>query len=192
MRDQGRDIFLAIAQRGEPKVHDVEPVKQIAAERALFHFLRQVAIGGGDNAEVRPAMRERTHRAKLLLLQNAQQLGLEVERQLADLVKERRATVGHFDQAGLRSNGAGECPFDVAEQLALHERAHQGGTIDGDKRAYGLNLMYGARHHFLAGTGFAEQQDRPTAAAQLLYHPQDISDAWRLADQEGSGFFSLR
>ena len=183
MRDQGRDVFLPIAQRGQPEVHHVEPVEQIAAERSLFHFLRQVAIGGGDDAEVRAAMSERTHRAELLLLQDAQELGLKVERQLADLVKEGGAAVGHFDQAGLGSDGAGECAFDVSKQLALHERADQGGTIDGDERAYGLNLMYGARDYFLAGTGFAEEQDRPTAASQLVHHPQDIPDAWRLADQ---------
>jgi hypothetical protein len=59
----------------------------------------------------------------------------------------------------------------VAEQLALHERADQGGTIDGDERPYGLDLMYGARDHFLASTSFAEQQDGPTAMSQLIHHP---------------------
>ena len=110
-------------------------------------------------------------RAELLLLQDAQQLGLQVERQLADFVKEGGAAIGHFDQAGLGGDGAGEGAFHVAEQLALHERADQGGTIDGNERAYGLNLMYRARDYFLASTSFAEQQDRPTATSQLLHHP---------------------
>ena len=48
---------------------------------------------------------------------------------------------------------------------------------------YRLNLMDGARHYFLAGTSFAQQQDRPAAASQLVHHPQDISDARRLANQ---------
>ena len=183
MRDQGRDVFLPIPQWGQPEIHYVEPVEQIAAERALFHFLRQIAIGGGDDAKVRAAMNERTHRAEFLLLQDAQELGLKIERQLADLVKEGGATVGHFDQAGFGCNSAGECAFHVSEQLAFHERADEGGTIDGDERAYGLNLMYGARDHFLAGTSFAEEQDGPTAASQLLHHPQNIPDARRLADQ---------
>jgi len=36
--------------------------------------------------------------------------------------------------------------------------------------------------YFLAGTGFAEQQNWPTATAQFLHHSQDISDSRRLAD----------
>ncbi len=128
-------------------------------------------------------MGERTDRAEFLFLQDAQQLGLKVERQLADFVKEGGAAIGHFDQAGLGSDSAGECAFDVTEQLTLHERADQRGTIDGNERADGLNLMYRARDYFLASTSFAEQQHRPTATSQLLHHPQDISDARRLADQ---------
>ncbi len=108
---------------------------------------------------------------------------MKIQRQFADLVEEGGAAVGNFDQAGFGRNSAGECAFDVPEQLALHERAHQGGTIDGDERAYRLNLMYGARDHFLAGTGFAEEQDGPTATSQLVHHPQNVSDARRLADQ---------
>jgi hypothetical protein len=52
--------------------------------------------------------------------------------------------------------------------------------------------MYGSRNYFLSSTGFAEQQDRPTATAQLFHHPQDIPDAWGLADQQRFGFVSLR
>src|SRR5580704_3295475 len=177
VRNQGGDIFLAVAQWGQPEIHDVQPEEQIAAERTFFHFLGQVTVSSGDDAEVRAAMGERTHRAELLFLQDAQELGLQVERQLADLVEKGRAAIGHFDQAGLGSYGARERAFHVAEQLALHERAHQGGTIDGDERPYGLNLMYRARDYFLASTSFAEQQDGPTAMSQLVHHPQDISDA---------------
>jgi hypothetical protein len=52
--------------------------------------------------------------------------------------------------------------------------------------------MYGSRDHFLAGAGFAQQQDGPTATAQLFHHPQDVPDAWGLAHQQRLGFFSLR
>ncbi len=103
VRDEGRNVFFAIAQRGEPEIDDIQPVEQIAAEGALLHFLRQVAVGGGDDAEVRAAMGERTDRAKFLLLQDAQQLGLQVERQLADFVEEGGAAVGDFNQTGLGS-----------------------------------------------------------------------------------------
>ncbi len=35
----------------------------------------------------------------------------------------------------------------------------------------GLDIMYGARDHFLARTGFAEQQDGPAATSELFHHP---------------------
>src|ERR1700678_2615904 len=115
-------------------------------------------------------MREGTDRAELLFLQDAQELGLQVERQLADFVKEGGAAISHFNQTSLGGCGAGERAFDVAEQLTLHERADQGGTIDGNERTNGLNLMYRTRDYFLASTSFAEEQNRPAATAELFHH----------------------
>jgi hypothetical protein len=58
---------------------------------------------------------------ELALLQHAQQLGLQVERHLADLVEEQRAAVGELERAGARGDGAGERALLVAEQLALEQ-----------------------------------------------------------------------
>ena len=80
-------------------------------------------MGGGDDAHVdlRSARRRRRARSRRLL-QDAQQLGLERERQLADLVEEQGAAVGLLEQAGLARDGAGEGAALVAEQLALGQR----------------------------------------------------------------------
>src|ERR1700722_8968498 len=128
-------------------------------------------------------MCERTDGPEFFLLQNSQELSLQVQWQLTDFIEESGAPVGDFDQPRLRSDRAGEGTFDVAEQLAFHERTDQGGAIDGNERADGLDSMYRPSDYFLTGTGFAQEQDRPTAAAQFVHHPQNIPDARRLADQ---------
>ena len=75
---------------------------------------------------------DRAHRA---LLQRAQQLGLELQRQLADLVEEERAALGLAEQAGARGLRVGERAADVAEELAVEEVLGQRGAVDRDERA---------------------------------------------------------
>ena len=60
----------------------------------------QVAVGGGDDAHVDrdgSCAAEPAHHARL---ERAQQLRLQLERQLADLVEEERAAVGALEGAG--------------------------------------------------------------------------------------------
>ncbi len=83
---------------------------------------RQVDVGGGDQAEVGAHEARAAEAAELALLQDAQQLGLRVERQVADLVEEERAAVGQLEHAGALRVGAGERAALVTEELAL-ERA---------------------------------------------------------------------
>ena len=61
--------------------------------------------------------------ADLALLQHAQQLRLQRERQLADLVEKQRAAVGFLEQPGLVAHRIGERAAHVTEQLGLEQRA---------------------------------------------------------------------
>ena len=172
MVDQRGDVFLALAQRSQTNIDNVQTEVKVASEAALLHFLSQIAIGGRDNAEVRPPGDERTDRTKFLLLQNPEQLGLQVQRQLADFIEKRGAPVGRLYQAHLGVGGAGEGSLDMPEQFAFHERANHGGAIDGYKGLLGgSHGMDGARDHFLARPRFAQQQRRPAALAELVDQP---------------------
>ena len=57
----------------------------------------------------------------LALLQHAQQLHLDVGRDLADLVEEQRAAVGLREAAVVALDRAGEGALLVAEQLGLED-----------------------------------------------------------------------
>ena len=68
------------------------------------------------------------------LLEHAQELRLDRERQLADLVEEERAAVRRLERARLRRDGAGERAALVAEQLALEEVLRDRRAVDDAKR----------------------------------------------------------
>ena len=98
---QQPEIVLPIAQRRQRERDDVEAVEEILAERAGLDRGLEVAVGRRDQPEV-DAYRPRAADAlELALLQRAQQLRLQRERQLADLVEEQRAAVGQLQLAFL-------------------------------------------------------------------------------------------
>ena len=79
---------------GQVEVHDVEAVVEVLAEAPGADLLFEDAVGRGDDADVdllRLAVADAEDDA---LLQRAQELHLQVQRQLADLVEEERALVG--------------------------------------------------------------------------------------------------
>jgi hypothetical protein len=69
-------------------------VVEIVAKLARSDHRVQVAIGRDDQTEINLVAMRRSDRLNLVRLDRAQQLGLELERQFADLVKEQRASVG--------------------------------------------------------------------------------------------------
>ena len=60
-----------------------------------------------------------------LVLDEAQQLGLQRQREVADLVEEQRAAVGLVDPAEGAFGGSGEGTAVVPEQLAFHQVGRQ-------------------------------------------------------------------
>ncbi len=94
-------------------------------------------------------------RSKLALLQHAQQLALQFQRDLADLVEEQRAAVGELEAADAVAHRAGEGAPDMAEEFALEQLARNRRAVDADQRAVAAaaGLVDGARDQFLAGAG---------------------------------------
>ena len=127
-------VVAALAQRRQAEVHDVEAVVEIFAEASAADLVFEDAVGRGDDADVdllRLAVADAEDDA---LLQRAEELHLEVERQLADLVEEERALVGDLELARARRDGAGERALHVAEELALDQVLRDGAAVDDDER----------------------------------------------------------
>ncbi len=162
-------VLLALAQRRNTQVDDAEAVVKILAEAPLLHHRRQIAVGGRQNTDVDGDAMGSADRADLLFLQGAQQLGLQIKRQLANLIEKDRASLGRSQQTVLGTIGAGERAFHVAEELTLHQRGHQGTAVDGNERAIGVGAigMNRARHQLLAHAALSQDQHRVRALRHL-------------------------
>ncbi len=103
------------------------------------------------------------------LLEEAQQLDLQRQRNVADLVEEQGAALRHLDLADVRLDRAGEGAALVAEQLGLQQGLGDGGAVDGDELALAAALLVNrAGEQFLAGAGRAEQHDRYVGGGDAL------------------------
>src|SRR6267142_124072 len=153
MMNEHGNVGATVAQRGKMNGHDVQEEMKIFAESAVAISGFQVAIGGGDNAYVDRDVRIAAYWPNFLFLQDAQELGLHFEGQLADFIKEDRAAVGSLKEAGFCFYGAGERAFFVAEEFACHQGRYQRTAVDGNERSlcHGAAKMNRAGHQFLAG-----------------------------------------
>src|SRR5262245_24119629 len=96
----------------------------------------------------------------LTLLQHAQQLGLERQRQLADLVEEHGAALGAAQHTGLGLARTGERAAHVAEELALDEVARERAAVHRQEwPAAPREAMDLTGDALLAGARLAAQED---------------------------------
>jgi hypothetical protein len=78
---------------------------------SLRHHRGQIAVGRRQHPRRDRHRLRRAHRTHLLLLQRAQQFGLQVQRQLADLVEKDRPTLRRRQQALPRPVAPVKAPF---------------------------------------------------------------------------------
>ena len=97
-------------------------------------------------------------------------LACNEQRHLADFVQEDGAAVRLFEQADARVDGAREGALGVAEELGFEQMIGQRGAVDGHHagRRPAARNMQRARGHFLAGAGFAGDENRGTAVGDQI------------------------
>src|SRR5256714_2453795 len=134
VRGEQGDVAVALAQRRQRDLDAADAVVEVLAEASLLDGRFELAVRGGDDADVGGAVGGVADAPKLAVLQETEKLRLGRQRQLADFVEEERAAVGGLDEAGAVAVGAGEGAANAAEQLALDERFRQRRAIDGGER----------------------------------------------------------
>jgi hypothetical protein len=107
---------------------------------------------------------------------NAQQLGLQGQRHLADFVQKQRASSGFFEQAHVRRAGAGERAGLVSEELTFEELLRYRRAVHTDEWFVGAGeCVHGLGDEFLARARrtlnqyrhVAKLRDPPHVLAQL-------------------------
>jgi hypothetical protein len=162
-----RDVLAVLAQRRSADAAHVEAVQEVGAEAAGAYLGREVAVGGREDAHVHVRGPVGADRLDLALLQHAQELGLHVQRQLADLVQEQARPVGHAELARARAGRAGEGALLVAEELALDHRLRQRGAVQVDQRLLraARGGVQGAHDELVAAGGLTQPSGARGAAA---------------------------
>ena len=135
MPGQGQDVVLAVAQGRRLATPAGDAVIQVGAEGAARHFVFQLAVGGADEAKLRRLPGIAAHALVFALLDGAQQLRLQRQRQFAHFVEEEHAAVGQGESAVARGRRARErAPF-MAEQFAAGQFRRHGGAVEDGKVA---------------------------------------------------------
>src|SRR5262249_43389625 len=115
------------------------------------------------------------HSPDLARLDDAQKLGLQIERELADLVEEDGAGARPLERPLVLVHRAGEGAALMTEELALDERRRNGAAVDDLERAGGA-LARGvdrAGEDILARSGLAGKKDRGVARGDALEQSEE-------------------
>ena len=164
-----------------------DAIVEVLAEPPLVHLGAELAVGGGDDADVDATRARVAERHHLALLQHAQQLRLHRRRHLADLVEQHRAARRRLEETALVVDRPGERATAVAEQLALEQRLRERGAVDGEKRSLGARAgaMDAARDQLLAGSGLALDENGDGRTRGALHEREDRHHARRASDDVG-------
>src|SRR5213083_1686539 len=132
----------------------------VHAEAATAHVGLEVAVGGGDDARVDFDRLAPADALEAVLLEEAEQLALQLGREVAHLVQEDGAAARGLEPPRLVLPRAGEGALHVSEELALEQVLGQAGARDGDERARVARApgVHGGREHVLPGAALAGKE----------------------------------
>jgi hypothetical protein len=135
MLGERRHVAGALAQRRQMQREHREAIHQVFAQLPVRNRLGDVAIGRGDDADVRLDFLRAADAIEAAGFEHAQQPRLHVERHLGDFIEEQRAAGGALEDAGVRARRAREAALLVTEQLGLDQRSGNRAAVDCDHRS---------------------------------------------------------
>src|SRR5690349_21100155 len=91
------NVLAAFAQWRQAYLDGIQPKEQILAKSTSGDFRAEIGIRCGNDTRVDPCRARRPHAFELAQLQDAKELRLLCQRQIADLVQEDRSLVGQFE-----------------------------------------------------------------------------------------------
>ena len=134
-------------------MNGVDTVVQILAETSLPNQLLQVHIRSTDEPDIHRNGLGAAHPYHTPVLDHTQQLRLQVQRNIADLIKEQCPAIGLFELAHMVRVGIGEGALHMTEEFTFKQRLSDGASINGHHRlltpeAVGVDLPC---QHILTG-----------------------------------------
>ena len=197
--DQQRNIFLAFAQRGNMQRKHPQPVIKIRTELATTHHGRQVPVRRRDNPHVHLARLIFAEPFDFMFLQDAQQLYLNTQGNLANFVQQQRPAVRRLEAAFACYGRAGECAARMTEQFIFEQMFGKCGAVYPHVGFFGAArvFMQRARNQLLAAAALAGKEDaglagrRPQDLTEQFLHDTAVPDQPAQAQPVSGGFFQL-
>ncbi len=189
---QNQHIPCSVAQSRQPQLETGQAMEEIETKRAALGVPSQIAQGGGHHAHLHGDLAAATHPPDAPGFQCAQQLGLQVHGQLANLVENQGAPGRLLEPARAARSRARESPAFVSEELTLGQLARQGATVDRDKGPLGPETQFvqDTRKQLLASSALARHQHGDAAGCHPRGTRQQQAQCWIVADdglQGGTG-----
>src|SRR6266702_2022591 len=174
--DKKRNVLAPLPQRRQVNRNDCQPVIKVFAECAGTHRLVDIQIGGGYDADIKFLYLRAPYRLDFPLLQRPEQLGLQLNRQISNLIKEKRSPFRQLKLACLVPHRTGEGPLDMAEQFALQQVTGDGGAVYGHERGVPARAVGvdGAGNQLFSRSRFAGDQYRRLGVGNFA---DDIEDS---------------
>ncbi len=165
-----------------------EPVVEVLPKQPLTDHRLEIAVGRGDQADVDLDLGSRADAAERRRVEDAEQLDLRRQADLADFVEKDRAAVRDFEQARFGAVGAGKGAPLVSEQLTLQQAFLQSPAVDDDERALTPRTarVQELGDHFLSRPGLANDQHGRIGRAHPFDQREQTAEFRALADERAS------
>jgi hypothetical protein len=135
MRHEGGNVFAAITQRWQLDGKYIQAKVEVTSKFAISYHFRQVAMSCSYESNIHLVSSTATQAFEFLFLQYAQQFGLKLRGNIANLIQEEGAFIGQLEAAQLLRYGSSECALLVAKKLALQEIQRDGRAVQLDEWA---------------------------------------------------------
>jgi hypothetical protein len=158
---QDRNIVSSVSKRWDVNRQDTDPVEEILTKIASFHIPFQEPIRSANKSNIYSPVASSANPIELAILKQVQQLYLYGRVQVTDLVQKECAAVSKLYATRLRTIGASESAFFIAEEFALNQSPWDGRATDLHKRSVsqwrlGMNQL---GKHFLSRAALPSKQD---------------------------------
>src|SRR5258707_3886500 len=156
-----RNIRFSLAERWQRNRENIQAIVQILPEFTVTDHLPQVLIGRRDDTNIDARGTGAAYGLELALLEHTEQFRLKLHWHVSDFIQKQCAAVRQRKSADVRIDSSGEGSAFVPEKLTFEKTGRHCRTVHFDEipAAARAKLVNRARDNFLAGPGFAGDQD---------------------------------
>src|SRR5437868_9189830 len=129
------NVVHSFSQRWNLDRKNVQSVEEVFPEFARGRLFFQIAVGRGHDPHIGTAGSVITNAFIPFLLENAEQLVLDVQRNFSHFIQEKGAAFSCFKPSGPILDGSRKRASDMTEELAFEQLPWNRGAINTNQRA---------------------------------------------------------